>query len=82
MPHQKIQVGPGYQVPFSAEIRRAAGIPTMAVGMINEPMQAETIVANGGAAFVELARGFIRDPRWGWDAADELGGEAFVPPQY
>ena len=82
VPHQKITVGPGYQVPFSNEIKHATGLPTMAVGMINEPMQAETIVRNGEADFIELARGFIRDPRWTWDAADELGGEPFVPPQY
>ena len=80
--HQKIEVGPGYQVHFAAEIRKVAKIPTMSVGMITEPKQAEQIVASGSADFVELARGFIREPNWTWDAADELGAEAFVPPQY
>ena len=33
----KVAVGPGYQVPFAEAIRRDAGIPTAAVGMITEP---------------------------------------------
>ena len=81
-PHQKIAVGPGYQVPFAAEIKRATGVTTMSVGMITEAQQAEDIIAKGEADFVDLARGFLRNPRWTWDAADALGGESFVPPQY
>ncbi|MDE2481218.1 MAG: NADH:flavin oxidoreductase/NADH oxidase [bacterium] len=81
-PEQKIAVGPGYQVPFAKSIREASGIATMAVGAITDPQQAEAIVANGEADFVALARGFIREPRWVWDAADALGAEAFVPNQY
>jgi 2,4-dienoyl-CoA reductase-like NADH-dependent reductase (Old Yellow Enzyme family) len=82
VPHQKIAVGPGYQVPFAAEIKRATRMTTMAVGMINDPHQAETIIHSGQADFVVLARGFIRDPNWTWDAADVLGAETFVPNQY
>jgi 2,4-dienoyl-CoA reductase-like NADH-dependent reductase (Old Yellow Enzyme family) len=44
-PHQKIELRPGYQVPFAS-------------------------------------RGFIRHPRWTWDAADALGAKSFVPNQY
>ena len=36
-----IPVGPGYQVPLAARIRREAGVPTGAVGLIVEPEQAE-----------------------------------------
>jgi 2,4-dienoyl-CoA reductase-like NADH-dependent reductase (Old Yellow Enzyme family) len=84
--HQKIPLGPGYQVGFAEHIKRATGMPTMAVGMITEPRQAETIVASGQADMVALARAFLRNPRWVWDAADALGVAAgerpFVPPQY
>ena len=80
--HQKIPVGPGYQVPFASAIKSATGARTMAVGMINDPRQAETIVRTNQADFVVLARGFIRDPNWTWDAADLLGADAFVPKQY
>jgi 2,4-dienoyl-CoA reductase-like NADH-dependent reductase (Old Yellow Enzyme family) len=82
VPHQQIPVGPGYQVPFSLTIKRATRATTMAVGMITEPAQAETILASGDADFIAIARGFIRNPRWTWDAADALRGDAFVPPQY
>ncbi len=81
-PLQKIDVGPGYQVPYARAIREASGVPTIAVGAITESKQAEEIVASGSADLVSIARGFIRDPRWTWTAADQLGGDPFVPPQY
>jgi 2,4-dienoyl-CoA reductase-like NADH-dependent reductase (Old Yellow Enzyme family) len=82
-PQQRVAVGPGYQVPFAARIKRATGMTTIAVGMITNPKQAEQIVASGDADMVSLARGFLRHPRWAWDAADALGGgEPFVPDQY
>jgi 2,4-dienoyl-CoA reductase-like NADH-dependent reductase (Old Yellow Enzyme family) len=81
-PEQQITVGPGYQVPFSEAIKRETGATTMTVGMISKPDQAEEIVASGKADMVALARGFIRNPRWTWDAADALGAESFVPPEY
>ena len=72
-PRQRIELGPGYQVPFAERIRREAGIPTMAVGLITEPEQAEAIVAEGRADLVALARGMMDDPRWAWHAARALG---------
>jgi NADPH2 dehydrogenase len=54
----------------------------MAVGLITEARQAEDIVASGKADLVTLARGMLYDPRWGWHAAAELGGQVDVPPQY
>jgi 2,4-dienoyl-CoA reductase-like NADH-dependent reductase (Old Yellow Enzyme family) len=81
-PLQKIPLGPGYQVPFAQAIREATGLTTIAVGLITEPKQAEEIVASGKADMVALARAMLYDPRWGWHAAAELGGEVFAPPQY
>ena len=52
----KIPVGPAYQTPFAEQIRREAGILTGAVGMITAPAQAETIVSEGQADAVFLAR--------------------------
>lgn len=79
---QKIEVGPGYQVPLAAKVRQAADIPVMAVGMINQPHQAEEIIASGKADFVMLARGFMYNPRWAWHAAEELGVDIPYPAQY
>jgi len=81
-PLQKIPLGPGYQVPFAQAIKEATGVTTMAVGLITEAKQAEDIVASGKADMVALARAMLYDPRWGWHAAAELGGEVAAPPQY
>jgi NADPH2 dehydrogenase len=81
-PLQKIPLAPGYQVPFAKAIKEATGANTMAVGLITEAKQAEEIVASGKADMIALARAMLYDPRWGWHAAAELGGEVEAPPQY
>ena len=48
-PQQKIPLGPGYQVPFAQRVKAEVGLPTIAVGLITEPEQAEAIVATGEA---------------------------------
>lgn len=77
-PGQKLSLGPAYQVPFSARIRKEAGIKTWAVGLITEPQQAERIIAAGEADCTAHARPFLLDPRWAWNAARTLGVE--TPP--
>jgi len=79
---QKIPLAPGYQVPFAERIRHQTGIPTIAIGLITDPQQAEEIVASGKADMVALARGMLYDPRWGWHAAAALGGTVQAPKQY
>ena len=79
---QRLVPGPGYQTGLAAEIRRRTGMPTIAVGMITEPAQAETILRTGQADMVALARGLLADPRWVWRAAIALGEPASVPVQY
>ena len=81
-PLQKIPLAPGYQVPFAQGIKAATGVTTMAVGLITQANHAEDIVASGKADMVALARGMLYDPRWGWHAAAELGGQVEAPPQY
>ena len=82
VPHQKIALGPGYQVPFAEAVRREAGIATGAVGMITEPEQAEAIVAEGKADVVLLAREMLRDPYWILRAASILDAEVRWPEPY
>jgi NADPH2 dehydrogenase len=81
-PLQKIPLAPGYQVPFAQGIKEATGVTTIAVGLITEAKHAEDIVTSGKADMVALARGMLYDPRWGWHAAAELGGQVEAPPQY
>ena len=81
-PAQQIPLAPGYQVPFAEAIRKATGLPTMAVGLITDPRQAEEIVVSGKADMISMARAILYDPRWPWHAAAELGGTVEAPPQY
>ncbi len=81
-PLQQIPAAPGFQVPFAERIRQETGLPTIAVGLITEPEQAEEIVASGQADLVALARGILYDPRWPWHAAAALGAQVSAPPQY
>jgi 2,4-dienoyl-CoA reductase-like NADH-dependent reductase (Old Yellow Enzyme family) len=81
-PRQQIPFGPGYNVPFAAQVKRETGMPTMAVGMITKARQAEDIVASGQADLVAIARGMMDDPRWAWHAARELGAQTAYAPNY
>jgi 2,4-dienoyl-CoA reductase-like NADH-dependent reductase (Old Yellow Enzyme family) len=81
-PGQRIEPGPGYQVPFASRIRREAGITTGAVGLITEPEQAEAILASGDADLVLLARELLRDPYWPRRAARALNVAIDVPNPY
>jgi len=82
VPHVKIPLGPGYQVPFAARIRREAGIATGAVGLITESDQAARIVAQDEADIVLIARESLRDPYFPRRAAQELGASLEAPVQY
>jgi 2,4-dienoyl-CoA reductase-like NADH-dependent reductase (Old Yellow Enzyme family) len=80
--HPTIPVGPGYQTPFAASIRRRTGVPTGAVGMIIAPEQADHIVRSGQADMVLLAREMLRDPYWPRRAAHALRVKIEGPKQY
>ena len=82
VPNVQIPLAPGYQVPFAARIRREAGIPTGAVGLITDAQQAEALVASGQADMVLLARELLRDPYFPQRAAKQLGATMPVPVQY
>jgi 2,4-dienoyl-CoA reductase-like NADH-dependent reductase (Old Yellow Enzyme family) len=65
---------PGFQVAYAARIRAAAGVPTMAVGLIRSPRQAEEIMREGKADLIALAREMLVNPNWPAEAARELSG--------
>ncbi len=75
---------PGFQVPYAQAIRRQAAIRTMAVGLIREPSHADSIVREGRADLVAIAREALWNPNWPMLAAQELGLDAFrdVPVNY
>jgi len=79
---QKINIGYGYQTDLAKQIRDEVAMPIIAVGMITDPIQAETIIRTGQADMVALAREFLRDPHWTWRAAKALRSTSSVPDQY
>jgi 2,4-dienoyl-CoA reductase-like NADH-dependent reductase (Old Yellow Enzyme family) len=82
LPHVKVPLQPGYQVPFAARIRAEAGVATGAVGLITTAEQAAQIVASGEADVVLMARESLRDPYFPLRAAQVLGGQIELPLQY
>ncbi len=72
-PSQKIEIKPGYQVHFAAEIRNRAQVPVSAVGLITSGLQAEEILEANEADAIMVARAALRNPRWPLQAAEELG---------
>jgi len=82
VPDAKIEVKPGYQVPFAEKVRHGANIATAAVGFITEPKQADDIIRTGRADLVLLARQMLVDPYWPAHAAKALGHKLTPPNQY
>jgi len=82
VPKAKINVGPGYQVPFAERIKKDAGILTGAVGLITEAQQAEDILTSQQADVIIMAREMLRDPYFALHAAHTLGAHVNWPVQY
>jgi 2,4-dienoyl-CoA reductase-like NADH-dependent reductase (Old Yellow Enzyme family) len=66
-------IRPGYQIAWAGEIRRRVGIPTIAVGLITDPTQADEVVRQGSADLVALGREALADPAWPIHAREALG---------
>ncbi|MGC4024762.1 MAG: hypothetical protein QM744_06195 [Mesorhizobium sp.] len=81
-PLQQIPAGPGYQVHLAEYIRKHTGIVVRAVGMIDNPAQAEEIVASGRADIVAVARAVMADSHWPLRTAAALGAPIHLVNQY
>jgi 2,4-dienoyl-CoA reductase-like NADH-dependent reductase (Old Yellow Enzyme family) len=88
MSEQQVKSGPGYQVPFSAAVKKAlqehgkdkvtkVGI----VGMVTSSVQAEKLLEEESGDAVLVARAFQRNPGLVWEWAEELGVEVRVANQ-
>jgi len=75
-------VHPGYQVPYSDEIKNRLDCKTIAVGCITTAELAEEIVAGKRADMVALGRELLRNPYWPLYASKELGVDINWPKQY
>ncbi|WP_350609362.1 tRNA-dihydrouridine synthase, partial [Pseudoalteromonas sp. 41-MNA-CIBAN-0057] len=77
-----IPVAKNFQVPFATAIKQVVNMPVIAVGLITEAQQAESILSDERADGVALARGILYNPHWPWHAAAELGAQVQAPKQY
>jgi 2,4-dienoyl-CoA reductase-like NADH-dependent reductase (Old Yellow Enzyme family) len=71
-----LKPAPLYQVPLAKAVKEA-GIKTIAVGLINDPHDAERILETGEADLVAFARGALEDPNWAIHAHHILDGAAY-----
>ncbi|WP_441339242.1 NADH:flavin oxidoreductase/NADH oxidase [Peribacillus deserti] len=74
--------GPGYQLDFSAAVREAVNIPTIAVGRMEDYDLSEQAIREGKADLVAVGRGMLRNPYWANEASLVLGGDPLTPEQY
>jgi len=80
--HQKIPVGPAYQLPFASRIKKETGILTGTVGLITNAVQSETILVNEDADLIIMAREILRNPYFPLQAAKDLHDDVEWPIQY
>ncbi len=80
--HQKIDVGPAYQLPFAAAIKEKGESKTATVGLIKTAKQASDIIEQGQADLIMIARGFLDDPHLPLHFAKELSVDIPWPKQY
>jgi 2,4-dienoyl-CoA reductase-like NADH-dependent reductase (Old Yellow Enzyme family) len=79
VPGEQVPVAPGYHAPMAREIRTRAGIATGVVGLVVDPELAESMISDGTADLVFLARALLRDAYWARHAAERLGAENPIP---
>lgn len=79
-----IPVGAGYQLPLASAIKRSVkeSIAVGTVGLITSAEQAETILINGDADLIFIAREFLRNPYFPLSAAKSLRSEGSTPKPY
>lgn len=73
---QRMKIHQGFQVPFAAQVRQHAEMPSMAVGFLWDPEVCDQIIADGQADMVALARELLDDPNWTLHAARKLRHDA------
>ncbi|HEY5955291.1 MAG TPA: NADH:flavin oxidoreductase/NADH oxidase [Polyangiaceae bacterium] len=77
--------GPAFMAPIAQRIKQEAAIATAVGWFINEPQQAEDVIAKGQADLVMLAHKELDDPHFPYHAAKALGvanPQNVLPPQY
>lgn len=72
----------GYQLPLAEAIRKAVSIPVIGVGLITNPLDAESALQAEKADLIAVGRGYLFNPHWSWLAAGILNSQADAPSPY
>ncbi|MFC9678929.1 bifunctional salicylyl-CoA 5-hydroxylase/oxidoreductase [Streptomyces sp. NPDC056948] len=70
---ERPEFGRSYQTPFADRIRRAVGVPVIAVGAISSWDDVNSLILAGRTDLCALARPHLYDPHWTLHAAAEQG---------
>ncbi len=82
---REVKRGRGFQVPFAQAVKSEAEIPTIAVGLIIDPEQAEKVLIDNKADLIAIGREALYNPNWPLHARLTLGVDPdynFWPKQY
>lgn len=79
---RKIDLKPGYQVPFASDIKHALHVPAITVGLITEEEMIESILVNEEADLVALGRELLRNPYYVNELYARLGMLDDLPESY
>ncbi|KAG6885261.1 hypothetical protein C0993_003951 [Termitomyces sp. T159_Od127] len=80
---QEIPLKHGYQVHFAEALKQAhPSLVISTVGLITDPLEANSYIESGKADVISLARVLLRTPHWPLLAANELGVTVKPANQY
>ncbi|KAH0591005.1 hypothetical protein H2248_001116 [Termitomyces sp. 'cryptogamus'] len=81
--NQSIPLKHGYQVHFAEALKQAhPSLVISTVGLITDPLEANSYIESGKADVISLARELLRTPHWPLHAAKELGVTVKAANQY
>ncbi len=78
----KVDVYPGYQIPYAEKIKHHTGLKTIGGGLITNAQMAEEIVRNNRSDLVFIGRELLRNPNFPLLSAEELKAEIKWPDPY
>ncbi|KNB54158.1 salicylyl-CoA 5-hydroxylase [Streptomyces caatingaensis] len=73
VPDERPAFGRSYQTPFAERIRREAGVPVIAVGLISSWDDVNSLILAGRADLCAVGRPHLYDPHWTLHAAADQG---------
>lgn len=73
---------PGYQVVYARGLKEALHVPVAAVGRLESYELAQSVLQQGDADMIAIARGLLKDPYWVNSAALHFDATVQVPHEY